>query len=374
MPLTTYLISFHHAYQSKNELHYLSQVTQQIQKSGNGPFYEKCSSLIHQLFNFHSTVLTNSATDALELAAIMIDIQPGDEVIVPSYTFVSTANAFLLRGAKLVFCDSQTTHPNMCLESLKSLITPKTKAVIPVHYGGKPAPMTEIMRLSEIHNFYVIEDAAQCIGSQYPDTNRMVGSEGHLSCFSFHDTKNIHCGEGGMLVINFDPLKERAFILRDKGTNRAQFLKGQVDKYTWVDIGSSFLPSEYQTAVLHSQLEELDRVTETRISLWKIYHQHLSTKMTHLPPSEPWNAHNFYLVYPKQQERDKAIDIFKKHNIQTAFHYQPLHSSPFGKRFSNSSHLPNAEKFGQGLLRLPLYPQLSEDQVHYIAEIAQTTL
>lgn len=368
------MINFHQAYLSKNEVKYLSQVVEQPQKSGNGPFYKKCSALVQQQFNFESTIFTNSATDALELAAILIDIQPGDEVIVPSYTFVSTANAFLLRGAKIVFCDSGATHPNMCVESLKSLITPKTKAVIPVHYGGKPAPMKEIMSLSEIYQFYVIEDAAQCIGSRYPNTHKMVGSEGHLSCFSFHDTKNIHCGEGGMLVINHPPFSDRASILRDKGTNRAQYLKGQVDKYTWVDLGSSYLPSEYQTAVLLSQLEELENVTEKRKQLWSIYHGKLGEKTAFLTPKEPWNAHNYYLVYPSLQKRNEAIDIFKDHNIQTAFHYQPLHLSPFGKQFSNNFNLPNAEKFGNGLLRLPLYPQLSEVQVNYIAEIAKTTL
>jgi dTDP-4-amino-4,6-dideoxygalactose transaminase len=365
------MISFHVPYTSPCELQYLTHVVENQNKSSNGEYYQRNKKFIQQAFNFPHSIFTNSCTDALEFAAILLEIKPGDEVILPSFTFVSTANAFLLRGATLVFCDSCADNPNIQVEHLKTLITPKTKAVIVVHYGGRSCDMLEIMALSCTHNFFVVEDAAQCIGAKNA-TNQFLGTQGHLSTFSFHDTKNLHCGEGGMLVINEPSLVERAEIIKDKGTNRNRFLQGEIDKYTWVDIGSSYLPSEYCMAVLFAQLQDWETITHKRITLWNKYYARLGSMTYLLPPKTAGNAHNFYLVLPSVEIRTSLIEYLKSNQIQSAFHYQPLHTSPM---ITKNTHgispisLPNAEKFGNGLLRLPLYPQLKLNDVDKIADV-----
>ncbi len=379
------MIPFHLPFKAKLEREYLLEVSQNNQKSGNGDFYKKCLQQIQDEFDFRFGIFTNSCTDALELAAILLDIKPGDEVILPSYTFVSTANAFLLRGATLVFCDSEEDNPNMDVQQLKARITDKTKAVVVVHYGGRSCDMPMLMALAEQYGFYVVEDAAQCIGATEPhwiqtkepfialdkinkSSVNFLGTRGHLSAFSFHDTKNIHCGEGGLLLVNDAKFRDRADIMKDKGTNRSKYLRGEVDKYTWVDLGSSYLPSEYNMAVLLAQLKEWKNVTHRRQQYWGIYNQYFQKLPNLLTPQNPGNGHNFYLVFPNQDKREEFSQLMLQHNIQTAFHYQPLHQSKMAFQLGLQVNLPHAEKFGNGLLRLPLYPQLSEQEIHTIAQ------
>lgn len=374
--LATWMIPFHIPFKALKEKEYLEATVNSDQKSGNGEFYRKCQERVNFDFKFQKTIFTNSCTDALELAAILLDIKPGDEVILPSYTFVSTANAFLLRGAKLVFCDSELGNPNLDANHLEQRISNKTKAVVVVHYGGRTCNMGLIMELSQRFGFYVIEDAAQCIGAlktipneEICTNSKFLGTQGHLSTFSFHDTKNIHCGEGGLLVVNDNQFAERAEIIKDKGTNRASFYRGEVDKYTWVDVGSSFLPSEYNMAVLLAQLEQWQEVTTRRQQIWHTYHRSFSQFMDLFPPKNPGNAHNYYLVFYNEIIRNEFIQQLKNGGIQTSFHYQPLHLSPMAVFLEGGLvKLPNAEKFGAGLVRLPLYPQLDDQQVDYIVE------
>ncbi len=367
------MIPFHIPYRATRELEHLQELTAGFkQRSGNGNFYSRCQQFVHSTFQFKNPIFTNSCTDALELAALLLDIQPGDEVILPSYTFVSTANAFLLRGAKLIFCDSQVDNPNIDITLLPTLLTEKTKAVVVVHYGGRACDMDLLMQLASQYNFFVVEDAAQCIGARYSNlpNSEFIGTRAHLSAFSFHDTKNIHCGEGGLLVINDERFVKRAEIIKDKGTNRGQFNRGEIDKYTWVDIGSSYLPSEYNMAVLLAQLQEWEFVTNVRQTYWNIYHEKLGYLFDFLPPQSPGNGHNYYLTFKSANQRDDFLKKMQNKGIQTAFHYQPLHSSIMAKSLGNQPVLPNADTFGNGLIRLPIYPQLSENEVLFITESA----
>ena len=377
--LATWMIPFHVPFCANRETEYLNVAVHADQKSGNGSFYRQCQATVNQEFGFKNTVFTSSCTDALELAALLLDIRPGDEVILPSYTFVSTANAFLLRGASIVFCDSLSDEPNLDVGALEKLISPRTKAIVVVHYGGRACDMNEILKLSNQYGFYVVEDAAQCIGSTISkemsphsagnnNGTAYLGTQGHLATFSFHDTKNIHCGEGGMLLINDAQFVERAEILKDKGTNRAKFFRGEIDKYTWVDLGSSYLPSEYNMAVLLAQLEQWNEVTQRRKNIWQLYHNHFSSFSHLLPPKIPGNGHNFYLVFPNEMSRNEFSTSMRTMGIQTLFHYQPLHRSPLAQALGPQVDLPHADKFGNGLVRLPLYPQLSDSEAMCIAE------
>jgi dTDP-4-amino-4,6-dideoxygalactose transaminase len=365
------MIPFHVPYRATRELEYIQElIAGSKQKSGNGNFYSQCQQFVQSSFQFKNPIFTNSCTDALELAALLLDIKPGDEVILPSYTFVSTANAFLLRGAKLIFCDSQADNPNIDITIIPKLVTEKTKAVVVVHYGGRACDMDLLMQLARQFNFFVVEDAAQCIGARYSNlpNAEFIGTRAHLSAFSFHDTKNLHCGEGGLLVINDEQFVNRAEIIKDKGTNRGQFNRGEIDKYTWVDIGSSYLPSEYNMAVLLAQLQDWDFVTNIRQKYWSIYHQILGSSIEFLPSQLAGNGHNYYLTFSSVDYRADFANRLKQKGIQTAFHYQPLHASMMAKSLGIQPHLPYADKFGNGLLRFPLYPSLSESQVQFIAE------
>jgi dTDP-4-amino-4,6-dideoxygalactose transaminase len=360
------MIGFNKPYLTGKEFDYIREALKIEKLSGNGYFTKSCHYFFERNYGFRKALLTHSATAALEMAAILIDIQPGDEVIVPSYTFVSTANAFLLRGASIVFADSCKTNPNLDADLLPQLITPKTKAIVVVHYAGVACEMDKIMSLARKNNIFVIEDAAQSIDSYYK-SETPLGSIGHLAAFSFHETKNIISGEGGMLVVNDDRFVDRAEIIWEKGTNRAAFSRHEINKYTWVDIGSSFLPSEVTAAFLLAQLERLDEIQKQRKIIWQRYFDQLKplehTGRLRLPDVPSWgtnNAHMFYVVAENLSERDGLLSFLHTHGIQAIFHYVPLHSSPFARKINrNTVSLPNADFFGDTLIRLPFFYELT---------------
>jgi dTDP-4-amino-4,6-dideoxygalactose transaminase len=324
---------------------------------------------MEEKFGFKKCLLTTSCTDALEMAAILINIEPGDEVIMPSYTFVSTANAFVLRGAKIVFADSRIDHPGIDEASLAALITPKTKAIVPVHYAGVACDMDVIMELAHKHHLYVIEDAAQAIDAYYTGKDgikKPLGSIGHLAAFSFHETKNIMSGEGGMLVINDDAFAARAEIIREKGTNRSAFFRGEIDKYGWVDMGSSFLPSDILAAFLFAQLENLELIQNRRKEIWDQYALALQPlasagklRLPYLPNFASNNAHMFYVVCASLSEREALINKLKGVGVLSVFHYLSLHKSPFYTDKHDGRELPISDHYSDCLLRLPMYFELS---------------
>lgn len=359
-------IPFNKPYLSGNETKYIEESVRSMKISGDGMFTKKCHAFFEEKYGFHKCLLTTSCTDALEMAAILIDIQAGDEVIMPSYTFVSTANAFVLRGAKIVFVDSLPDHPNMDVSKIEALITPKTKAIVPVHYGGVACDMDEIMSLAKTYNIFVIEDAAQAIDSFYK--GKPLGGIGHLAAFSFHETKNIISGEGGMLVINDVHFAERAEIIREKGTNRSQFYRGEVDKYGWMDIGSSFLPSDIIAAFLFAQLENLDKIQAKRIANWNVYHELLKPladknlfKLLDFDKNKTNNGHLFALAMPNLEERTQLIDFMRMKGILAVFHYLSLHKSPYYFDKHDGRELPNSDLYSDCLVRLPFYYDLSEN-------------
>jgi dTDP-4-amino-4,6-dideoxygalactose transaminase len=340
--------------------------------SGNGMFTQKCHDYFQNRYGFRKCLLTTSCTDALEMACILVGIKPGDEIIVPSYTFVSSANAFVLRGANIVFADSRSDHPGIDESRIESLITAKTKALVIVHYAGFACDMDKIIALSEKYGLFVIEDAAQAIDSYYKE--KPLGGIGHLGCFSFHETKNLISGEGGMLVVNDDRFLKRAEIIWEKGTNRTEFFRGEVNKYGWVDIGSSFLPSEMTAAFLFAQLELLDLIQKRRGEIWNFYYYGLRSlsdegiiKIPVIPPFATNNYHMFYIVCESGAIRTKLIEFLKVRGILAVFHYLPLHLSDFYK--SVSSDIPvlsNSEYYSDNLLRLPFYYELTNDELSYI--------
>ncbi len=369
------MIGFNKPYITGKEFDYIQEAIKLEKLSGNGYFTKRCQEFFEKRYGFPKTLLTHSATAALEMAAILIDVEPGDEVIIPSYTFVSTANAFILRGAKIVFADSQELNPNISSDQLKFLITEKTKAIVIVHYAGCACDMDPIMELANNRNIFVIEDAAQAIDSYYK--GKPLGSIGHLGAFSFHETKNIISGEGGMLLINDARFIERAEIIWEKGTNRAAFSRKEVNKYNWIDIGSSFLPSELTAAFLLAQLEKLDFIQKRRKENWDYYYQKLTPLqdrkkivLCQFPEFATNNAHIFYILTKDLSERDDLLSFLKYYGIQAIFHYLPLHDSPFFKRHSGGevSHLLNAERFGKTLIRLPLYFEPTEKQMDFVVE------
>jgi dTDP-4-amino-4,6-dideoxygalactose transaminase len=366
-------IPFNKPYLTGKETHYLYQAVYSGKISGNGIFTKKCHAFFEEKYSFHKCLLTTSCTDALEMAAILLDIKVGDEVIAPSYTFVSTVNAFILRGAKVVFADSYADNPNVDADTIERLITPKTKAIIVVHYGGIACDMDKIMSLATQHNLFVVEDAAQAVDSFYK--SRPLGSIGHLAAFSFHETKNIISGEGGMLVINDEQFEKRAEIIWEKGTNRSAFWRGEVDKYNWVDIGSSFLPSEIIAAYLFAQLENLEDIQLKRTSIWKKYWQNLKPlaekgfiRLPNIPDYATNNAHLFHLECADTEERDKLIAFLKSADINAVFHYISLHSSPFYLEKHDGRVLENADNFTATLVRLPLFYELTEKEQDFIIE------
>ena len=357
-------------------MHYMYDAVNTGKISGNGKYTKKCQDYLQTRFGFGKCLLTTSCTDALEMAAILIDLKPGDEVIMPSFTFVSTANAFVLRGAKIVFADSREDHPGMDEDSIASLITENTKAIVPVHYAGVACDMDKIMALAEKHHLFVIEDAAQAIDSYYTGKDgikKALGSIGHLAAFSFHETKNIISGEGGMLAINDPQFEERAEIIWEKGTNRSAFFRGEVDKYGWVDVGSSFLPSDIIAAFLYAQLENLDDIQAKRNELWdkydKAFRNHLdkerNVKLPFVPEFATNNSHMYYLVCSDDSEREKLIAHLKSNNILSVFHYLSLHKSKFYSNQRNGLELSVSDHFSNCLVRLPLFYELSDsDQTH----------
>lgn len=350
--------------------------------SGNGAFTNKCHSFFQNKYKFKKTLLTTSCTDALEMCSILLDLQPGDEVIMPSFTFVSTANAFVLRGAKIIVGDSEANNPNIDADKIEPLITPKTKAIVVVHYAGVACNMEVIMALASKYSLIVIEDAAQAVDAYHLKNGIKVpvGSIGHLAAFSFHESKNIQCGEGGMLVINDNRFVKRAEIIWEKGTNRAAFFRGEVDKYNWVDMGSSFLPSEINAAFLYAQLQEIDFIQRKRNKIWSDYYQRLlplSTKGFFELPQVPENAipngHIFYIVCNNSLQRDGLINYLKGQGVQAMFHYPGLHKSPFFNKLNNGvpQTLPFAEKFSDGLVRLPLYVELTDAEVALVCDTVE---
>ena len=367
-------IPFNKPYLSGREIDYIRDAVLSGLISGDGMFTKKCHNFFQDKYGFRKVLLTTSCTDALEMAAILIDIHPGDEVIMPSYTFVSTANAFVLRGAKIVFADSCADNPNINFDQIESLITPKTRAIVPVHYAGIACDMDRIMSLADDYNLFVVEDAAQAIDSFYK--GKPLGSFGHLSAFSFHETKNIISGEGGMLVINDERFIKRAEIIREKGTNRSAFFRGEVDKYGWVDIGSSFLPSDIVAAFLYAQLECLDDIQSKRQEHWAFYYNGLKSledkgllRLPHIPWYATNNGHIFYLVCPRLEKRTEIINQLKEQSILAVFHYLSLHKSPFYKKKHDGRDLPNADFYADCLLRLPLYYTLQEEDMNQVIKV-----
>lgn len=343
--------------------------------SGNGIYTKKCQDFFEERYGIKKALLTTSCTDALEMCALLADIQPGDEVIIPSYTFVSTALAFVRQGAKIVFADSRPDHPGMAEDTLESLITSKTKAIVPVHYAGVACDMDKIMSLAEKYNLLVIEDAAQAVESCFK--GNPLGSIGHMAAFSFHETKNIIAGEGGLLAINDERFVNRSEIIWEKGTNRAEFFRGEVNKYEWVDIGSSFLPSEITAAFLWAQLENIEDIQQKRRSIWNYYHEALADwadyneiKQPGIPEYAYNNAHIYYLCFKNSAQRQLVIDRLKEERIHSVFHYLSLHKSNYYKNGNrNGQSLIMSDHYTNGLLRLPLYYELTTDQQDKIIRI-----
>ena len=362
------MLPFNKPHLTGKEAHYMYDAVYAGKLSGNGKYTQMCQEFLQQRYGFKKCLLTTSCTDALEMAALLIGIQPGDEVIMPAYTFVSTANAFVLRGARIVFVDSMREHPNLDAESIEALITPRTKAIVPVHYAGVACDMDKIMALAEKYGLFVVEDAAQAIDSYYLGNDgqrRALGSIGHLAAFSFHETKNIISGEGGMLAINDERFAQRAEIIWEKGTNRAAFWRGEVDKYGWVDVGSSFLPSEIVAAFLWAQLENLEDIQRQRLAHWQAYYDSLQGWAAQTGIQLPLvfryatnNAHMFYLVCQSLEQRTALIEALKAKHIHAVFHYLSLHQSPFYKDKHDGRMLPETDRYSDCLLRLPMYYEL----------------
>ena len=367
------MIPFNKPYFSGRELKYLEEVCHSTTMSGNGDFTKKCHTFFEQKYGFRKCLLATSGTDALEMCAMLCILKPGDEVIVPSYTFVSTALAFLREGAKVVFADSSAENPNMEVEQIEPLINEKTKVIAVVHYAGVACDMDAIMALAEKHNLLVVEDAAHCIDSFYK--GRPLGSIGHLGAFSFHETKNISSGEGGMCVINDERFVRRAEIIWEKGTNRAEFYRGMVNKYGWVDMGSSFLPSEFNAAYLWAQLEQLDDIQGKRKHIWNRYFEGLNgkigneVKLPYIPEYATNNAHMFYLLCPSLEYRTALMKFLKENDVQTTFHYLPLHSSKYYEDKHDGRELPNCDRYGDTLVRLPLFYELTDWEIDKIVKL-----
>lgn len=352
-----------------NEEAYMTQALEHGRLAGDGPFTKRCHAFLEESLGVHKALLTTSCTSALEMSALLLDLQPGDEVIVPSFTFVSSINAFVLRGANPVFADIRPDTLNIDERALESLITPRTKAIVVVHYAGIGCAMDEIMSLAARHGITVVEDAAQAIFARY--RGRVMGTFSPLATLSFHETKNFTCGEGGALLINDPSLVERAEIIREKGTDRTRFFRGQVDKYTWVDLGSSYLPSDLLAAMLLGQFEARDRIQTKREHIWNVYADGLrdwaleqDVSLPFVPSDVEQNFHMFYLLLPNLVERQRLIGHLKARGIQSAFHYQPLHLSAMGVQWGGKEgDCPVTERVADTLLRLPIYNRLTDDDL-----------
>lgn len=369
-------IPFNKPYLSGPETRYIEEAVRSGKISGDGLFTKRCHQFFEQELGFAKVLLTTSCTDALEMAALLLDLHPGDEVIVPSYTFVSTPNAFVLRGAKIVFADSTALNPNIDTDSLESLVTTRTRAIVPVHYAGIACDMDAIQAVADQHGLAVVEDAAQAIDSFYK--GRPLGSLGELAAFSFHETKNIIAGEGGMLVINEACYAQRAEIIREKGTNRSSFFRGEVDKYGWVDVGSSFLPSDIIAAFLWAQIEHMADIQQRRKQIWQRYYEaflplmKLGIGLPVIPDYATNNGHMFYLVCRSLNERSALIAYLRERQILPVFHYLSLHKSPFYQDKHDGRSLPWADHYTNCLVRLPLYyelyPELQQRVIEAVSE------
>lgn len=368
------MIPFNKPFLTGKETQYIREAVESGKISGNGLFTKKCQHFLEDKYGFKKCLLTTSGTDALEMCAMLCDLKPGDEVIVPSYTFVSTALAFLREGAKVIFADSCRNNPNIDADKIEALVTPKTRVIVAVHYAGVACDMDKIMDIASRHNLMVVEDAAQAIDSFYK--GRPLGSIGHLAAFSFHETKNIIAGEGGLLCVNDERFIRRSEIIWEKGTNRAEFFRGEVNKYGWCDMGSSFLPSEIVSAFLWAQLENLDAVQDKRKALWREYYRLLKPlsdkgyfQMPDIPDYATNNGHMFYLVCNNLEERSGVIAALKQHDILAVFHYLSLHSSEYYKGKHDGRELPNCDRFADCLVRLPMYYGLLEDEIQEIVYV-----
>jgi dTDP-4-amino-4,6-dideoxygalactose transaminase len=366
-------IGFNKPYFTGKETEYIRQAVESGKISGDGAFTRKCHRFFQERYGFKKNLLTTSCTDALEMCGLLLDIKPGDEVICPSFSFVSTANAFVLRGAEIRFADSEISTPNIDAGRIEELITSRTKAIVVVHYAGIACDMDAIDSLARRHNLFLIEDAAQAIDSYYK--GRALGSIGHLGAISFHESKNIISGEGGLLILNDDNFFPRAEIFWEKGTNRAAFFRGEVDKYTWLDIGSSFLPSDIIAAVLYAQLENLDRIQRRRKEIWNDYYRGLKEleergliRLPFIPGYATNNAHMFFVLCANLQIRTQLSEYLKKRNIDTVFHYSSLHKSPFCGEKYRDVELKNSDRYSDCLLRFPLFYEMSSDQVSTVID------
>lgn len=369
-------IPFNKPYLTGKEAHYMYQAVYTGKLSGNGVFTKKCQQFFEERYGFKKAIMTTSGTDALEMAAILCDVKPGDEVIVPSYTFVSSALAFVRQGAKIVFADSCGNNPNIDADKIEALITDKTKVIVPVHYAGVACDMDKIMEIANRHNLFVVEDAAQAIDSYYKC--KPLGGIGHFGCFSFHETKNVTAGgEGGLLCVNDERFIRRAEIIWEKGTNRAEFFRGMVNKYGWVDTGSSFLPSEINSAFLWAQLENLEMIQNRRKHIWNMYNEGLKilfekgfVKLPNIPDYATNNAHMFYMVCRNLDERTALIRFLKEHDVLAVFHYLSLHKSEYYLNHNGARmDLPHCDKFADQLVRLPMYYDLKDENVKLVINL-----
>jgi dTDP-4-amino-4,6-dideoxygalactose transaminase len=369
------MIPFNKPFLTGKEAHYMYDAVYTGKLSGNGKYTKLCQNFFEEKYGFKKALLTTSCTDALEMAAILCNVKPGDEVIVPSYTFVSSALAFVRQGATIVFADSYSNNPNIDADKLESLITERTKVIVPVHYAGVACDMDKIMEIANRHNILVVEDAAQAIDSYYK--GRPLGSIGHLGCFSFHETKNIIAGEGGLLAINDERFIRRSEIIWEKGTNRSEFFRGEVNKYGWVDTGSSFLPAETVSAFLWAQLENMDAIQNRRKTIWNEYHDGLMeleekeyVKLPIIPEYATNNAHMFYLVCRSLEERTALIKYLKENDVLSVFHYLSLHKSDYYLNHCDlRPELPNCDNFADCLVRLPMFYELTDGQVELVINL-----
>lgn len=364
------MIPFNRPFTIENELEYIKDTIDKGILSGDGYYSIKCHKFLEKKLNCKKALLTHSCTAALEMAAILLDIKPGDEIIMPSYTFVSTANAFVLRGGIPVFVDIRKDTLNIDENLIEQAITDKTKAICVVHYAGVACEMDKIIEIAKEHNLKVVEDAAQALGSYYK--NKPLGTIGDLGCFSFHETKNVISGEGGALIVNNSEYTERAEIIREKGTNRSKFFRGEIDKYSWVDIGSSFLPSDMVAAYLYSQLENMDKINHKRMYIWHKYDEIFSNydnkiRRPFIPQNCRHNAHMYYVLFKNLDKRTKFIDYMKSNGINPVFHYIPLHSSPAGKKYGRvSGNMNVTNQVSDCLVRMPMYYDINDTDLDFI--------
>ncbi|MDP2721821.1 MAG: dTDP-4-amino-4,6-dideoxygalactose transaminase [Bacteroidales bacterium] len=366
-------IPFNIPYCQGKEVEYIKSAMDFGHISGNGVYTQHVHEFFGQRYGYRKTFMTTSCTDAFEMAIMLLDLQPGDEVIMPSYTFVSTANPFILKGAKIVFADSLSNHPNIDLDEAEKLITKKTKVLVVMHYGGVAVDMDRAVALAKKHDLILFEDVAHAIDSYYK--GQPLGSFGHFAAFSFHETKNITCGEGGLLVINDEKYISRAEIVWEKGTNRTAFSRGEVSKYEWVDVGASFVPSEIIAAVLYAQLQLIDEVQQKRIALWNRYLTNLKPladkgfiTIESLPDYATKNGHLFYFLVENLQMRNHLLKYLNDHSVHAVFHYLPLHKSPYYADKHDGRELPNTQKYADTLIRLPMFFELAPEAVDFICD------